>query len=181
LTLVLVGATIAYVYWTKRLADQTATSVKTTKDVLTDQQNARVSDHAAAVEAVFQELVSIAGPLRLVLEHGELAFRVPFALFAAYREVLGPLYRGLPPNLGQQLAKTYSLLDIQRVAFERLTVNVHQLKLVYNEDLVPTTVALHAHLHELGRDVPAPPNTIPDEDIALAEAMVEAARKKLSP
>src|SRR6266550_1516221 len=79
-----------------------------------------------AVEAVYQELVAIARPLRLILEHGELGIRVPFATVAAYREVLGPLYRGLPPAVGEQLAKTYSLLDIQRRALDAMNLNVHQ-------------------------------------------------------
>jgi len=178
LTLALVGATVAYVFYTNRLAARTADSVQATRDLVRDQQSARIQDHVSAVEAVYQELVAIARPLRLILEHGELAIRVPFATVAAYRDVLGPLYRGLPPEAGEQLAKTYSLLDIQRHALETLSVNAHQLTLVFNEDLIPTIDTLYDHLHELARDLPAPPIAIADQDIHLTQQMIQHAKQQ---
>ncbi len=178
LTVVLVGATLAYVLYTNRLAARTGESVQATRDLLADQQNARTQDHVSAVEAVYQELVAIARPLRLILEHGELGIRVPFATVAAYREVLGPLYRGLPPAVGEQLAKTYSLLDIQRRALDAMNLNVHQLNLVFNEDLIPTIDALRTHLHELARDLPPPPEPIAAADIHLTQQMVQHAKQQ---
>src|ERR1700730_14688627 len=137
-TFVLAGVTAVLAAATIFLGWQAKDSVKETKSLIQDQQRARTDDHTAAVEAVYQELVSVAGPVRMVLQHGNLAVRVPFALIAAYHQVLAPLYRGLPPQLGARLTRTYSLLDIQRAAFETMTISVHQLRLVFNEEMVPT-------------------------------------------
>jgi hypothetical protein len=179
LTLVLAFATVMYVRESQKLSRATERAVESSKQLVADQQLARQLEHAAAVEAVFHELVAIADPLRLVLEHGNLALRVPFTLFATYRQVLGPFYLGLPPDLGRKVARTYSFLDIQRTAFESMTVIVLQLKLVFNEELATTIAYLRSHLHDLGRDIPAGPGPIDDGDVHLTQQMVQAAHESM--
>ena len=175
---VLVLATIVYVAYTHRLAGRAKDSADAARDLIQDQRQARADEHAAAVEAVYQELLSVEEPLRMVLE-GSLDVQVPFPLQGAYREVLGPFYRGLPAAVGHRLTRTYSFLDIERRAFEKMTISVGQLKLHFNEELVPTLRELHEHLEDLGRELPAAPTTIGDGDIALNDAMVQDKRKQL--
>jgi hypothetical protein len=122
-------------------------------------------EHAAAVVAVFHELRAVAVPLSYALQHGFIISALSMESYGdVYRQLLVPLYRGLPLHLAERLSKTYVLLRKLRAEQDW---NAASLEAIFNDDVRNTLLGLQEHGHDVGLTLDGIPDSVPRDDIVL--------------
>lgn len=147
-------------------------SVDATREILQAEERRRQEEHFAAVRAIYYELVAVATPIGMILIHGDPSLYVPFEMATSYGQLQIPLLRDVPDPMVGRVAKTYSMLAINRSRFGARRIAPIQVELFMNDDLVPTLAALHAHAAAHGVVMDVPPAAVPKVDIVLNAANV---------